>query len=74
MYKRQVNDYYNFENIKDLKLRARIRYRQKLQKISICKYYDFLFVEFEDFQSAITKGQILAIYDNSQLIASGVIC
>ena len=69
-----VNDYYNFENIKDLKLRARIRYRQKLQKISICKYHDFLFVEFEDFQSAITKGQFLAIYDNSQLIASGVIC
>ena len=68
-----VNDYYNFENIKDLKLRARIRYRQKLQKISICKYHDFLFVEFEDFQSAITKGQFLAIYDNSQLIASGVI-
>ena len=68
-----VNDYYNFENIKDLKLKARIRYRQKLQKISICKYHDFLFVEFEDFQSAITKGQFLAIYDNSQLIASGVI-
>ncbi|MBJ34693.1 MAG: tRNA 2-thiouridine(34) synthase MnmA [Flavobacteriaceae bacterium] len=69
-----VNNNYNFENIKDLKLRARIRYRQKLQKISISKYHDFLFVEFEDFQTAITKGQFLAIYDNSQLIASGVIC
>ena len=69
-----VNDDFNFENLGDLKLKARIRYRQKLQKISIHKYLDFLYVEFEDFQSAITKGQFLAIYDNSQLIASGVIC
>ena len=69
-----VNDDFNSENIGDLKLKGRIRYRQKLQKISIHKYLDFLYVEFEDFQSAITKGQFLAIYDNSQLIASGVIC
>ena len=69
-----VNDDYNFENIGDLNLKARIRYRQKLQKISLHKHLDYLYVEFEDFQSAVTKGQFLAIYDNSQLIASGVIC
>jgi len=69
-----VNDDYNFENIRDLNLKARIRYRQKLQKISLYKNLDYLYVEFEDFQSAVTKGQFLAIYDNSQLIASGVIC
>ena len=69
-----VNDDFNFENLGDLKLKARIRYRQKLQKISIHKHHDFLYVEFDDFQSAITQGQFLAIYDNSQLIASGVIC
>ena len=69
-----VNDDYNFENLGDLKLKARIRYRQKLQKISVYKHLDYLYVEFEDFQSAVTKGQFLAIYDNSQLIASGVIC
>jgi len=69
-----VNDDYNFENFADLKLKARIRYRQKLQKISVYKHLDYLYVEFEDFQSAVTKGQFLAIYDNSQLIASGVIC
>jgi len=69
-----VNDYYNFENLGDLKLKARIRYRQKLQKISVYKHLDYLYVEFEDFQSAVTKGQFLAIYHNSQLIASGVIC
>ena len=69
-----VNNDYNFENLADLKLKARIRYRQKLQKISVYKHLDYLYVEFEDFQSAVTKGQFLAIYDNSQLIASGVIC
>ena len=69
-----VNDDYNFENLGDLKLKARIRYRQKLQKISVYKHLDYLYVEFEEFQSAVTKGQFLAIYDNSQLIASGVIC
>ena len=69
-----VNDDYNFENLADLKLKARIRYRQKLQKISVYKHLVYLYVEFEDFQSAVTKGQFLAIYDNSQLIASGVIC
>ena len=69
-----VNDDFNFEILGDLKLKARIRYRQKLQKISIHKHLDFLYVEFDDFQSAITQGQFLAIYDNSQLIASGVIC
>ena len=69
-----LNDNYNFENLGDFKLKARIRYRQKLQKISLYKHLDYLYVEFEDFQSAVTKGQFLAIYDNSQLIASGVIC
>ena len=68
-----VNDDYNFENLVDLKLKARIRYRQKLQKISVLKHLDYLYVEFDDFQTAVTKGQFLAIYDNSQLIASGVI-
>jgi len=69
-----VNDDYNFENLRNVKLKARIRYRQKLQKISVYKHLDYLYVEFKDFQSAVTKGQFLAIYDNSQLIASGVIC
>ena len=69
-----VNDQYNYYNCNDLYLNARIRYRQKLQKISIHKYLDFLYVEFEELQSAITPGQFVAIYDNTQLIASGVIC
>ena len=69
-----VNDQYNYQNSYDLKLTARIRYRQNLQKISLHKHLEFLYVEFEEFQSAITPGQFVAIYDNTQLIASGVIC
>ncbi|MDG2476247.1 MAG: tRNA 2-thiouridine(34) synthase MnmA [Flavobacteriaceae bacterium] len=69
-----VNDQYNNDKSFNLNLTARIRYRQKLQKISIHKHLDFLFIEFEEFQSAITPGQFVAIYDNTQLIASGVIC
>ena len=38
------------------------------------EYLDFSYVEFEEFQSAITPGQFVAIHDNTQLIASGVIC
>ena len=69
-----VNDQYNYQNSHDLKLSAKIRYRQKLQKISLHKHSEFLYVEFEELQSAITPGQFVAIYDNTQLIASGVIC
>ena len=69
-----VNDQYNYQNSHDLKLTAKIGYRQKLQKISLHKHSEFLYVEFEELQSAITPGQFVAIYDNTQLIASGVIC
>ena len=33
----------------------------------------FLYVKFKEFQSAITPGQFVAIYQKNQLIASGVI-
>ncbi|MEK9755521.1 MAG: tRNA 2-thiouridine(34) synthase MnmA [Bacteroidota bacterium] len=68
-----VNNLYNILNISTLKLKARIRYRQKLQKIKLYQNSDYLYVEFKDFQSAITPGQFLAIYLKNQLIASGVI-
>ena len=37
------------------------------------KVNDFLYVEFKEFQSAVTPGQFIAIYQKNQLIASGVI-
>ena len=68
-----VNNLYNILNISTLNLKARIRYRQKLQKIKLYQNSDYLFVEFRDFQTAITPGQFLAIYLKNQLIVSGVI-
>jgi len=68
-----VNNLYNTLNLSTLNLKARIRYRQKLQKIKLHQSSDYLFVEFKDFQTAITPGQFLAIYLKNQLIVSGVI-
>jgi tRNA-specific 2-thiouridylase len=68
-----VNNTYNYLILKDLELKARIRYRQKLQDIKVEKFEDFLYVKFKEFQSAITPGQFVAIYQKNQLIASGVI-
>ena len=68
-----VNNTYNYQIIKDLTLKARIRHRQKLQEIKVEKVDDFLYVEFKEFQSAVTPGQFIAIYQKNQLIASGVI-
>ena len=68
-----VNNTYNYLILKDLELKARIRYRQKLQDINVEKFEDFLYVKFKEFQSAITPGQFVAIYQKNQLIASGVI-
>jgi len=68
-----VNNLYNTLNLSTLNLKARIRYRQKLQKIKLYQNSDYLFVEFKDFQTAITPGQFLAIYLKNQLIVSGVI-
>ncbi len=52
---------------------ARIRYRQSLQKATLYKVESGLYVEFEEFQSAITEGQFVAWYIENELIGSGVI-
>ena len=54
-------------------LKARIRYRQPLQNAILHKVESGLYVEFEEFQSAITEGQFVAWYLNDELIGSGVI-
>ena len=68
-----VNDLYNIDFIKTLKLKARIRYRQPLQDIIIHIYRKKLYVEFKKYQTAITSGQFLAFYHKNELIASSVI-
>lgn len=56
-----------------LEVKARIRYRQPLQKAKLYKVAGGLFVDFEEPQSAITEGQFVAWYIDEELIGSGVI-
>lgn len=58
---------------KSMKVEARIRYRQPLQKASLYKVENGLFVEFEEPQSAIQEGQFVAWYQGEELLGSGVI-
>ena len=52
---------------------ARIRYRQALQKATLFLNTDALYVLFDQPQSAITSGQFVAWYKDSELLGSGVI-
>ncbi|PWH82076.1 tRNA 2-thiouridine(34) synthase MnmA [Algibacter marinivivus] len=56
-----------------LEVLARIRYRQSLQKATLHKVDSGMYVEFEEFQSAMAEGQFVAWYINDELIGSGVI-
>jgi tRNA-specific 2-thiouridylase len=57
----------------NMKVEARIRYRQTLQKATLHKVENGLYVEFENKQSAIQEGQFVAWYINEELLGSGVI-
>ena len=65
----------------DLKLRdgetmdvmVRIRYRQPLQKATLHKFDNGMYISFEEPQSAITEGQFAAWHIGEELIGSGVI-
>ncbi|SHI83036.1 tRNA 2-thiouridine(34) synthase MnmA [Algibacter luteus] len=56
-----------------MQVKARIRYRQPLAKATLYKVDSGLYVEFEEFQTAITEGQFVAWYIENELIGSGVI-
>ncbi len=56
-----------------MQVEARIRYRQPLEKATIYKVKNGLFVEFENPQSAIQEGQFVAWYSDEELLGSGVI-
>ena len=58
---------------KKMEVMARIRYRQTLQKAALFFYTDALYVVFNQPQSAITSGQFVAWYKDSELLGSGVI-
>jgi tRNA-specific 2-thiouridylase len=52
---------------------VRIRYRQALQKGSLIRKEDGLYIRFEDAQRAVAPGQFAAWYKDAELIGSGVI-
>ncbi|MAZ26164.1 MAG: tRNA 2-thiouridine(34) synthase MnmA [Cytophagaceae bacterium] len=56
-----------------LEVMARIRYRQPLQKATLHKTEDGLYVSFDQPQSAITTGQFVAWYKGVECLGSGVI-
>ena len=56
-----------------MQVEARIRYRQALEKATLYKVDNGLFVEFENPQSAIQEGQFVAWYKDEELLGSGVI-
>ncbi|AWX45618.1 tRNA-specific 2-thiouridylase MnmA [Flagellimonas maritima] len=56
-----------------MEVKARIRYRQPLQKATLHKTDSGLYVDFQEKQSAITEGQFVAWYIDDELIGSGVI-
>lgn len=57
----------------NMKVMARIRYRQPLQQATLHRVEGGLYVDFEVKQSAITEGQFAAWYRDDELIGSGVI-
>src|SRR5690606_40405309 len=61
------------KNEETLKVMARIRYRQPLQKATLYQTEKGLFVRFEQPQSAITEGQFVSWHIGEELIGSGVI-
>ncbi len=56
-----------------MKVMARIRYRQVLEKATLYRVDSGMYVDFEDAQSAITEGQFAAWYVKDELVGSGVI-
>ncbi len=60
-------------NGEHLAVKARIRYRQPLQNAELYQTKEGLYVLFETPQSAITSGQFVAWYQETELLGSGVI-
>ena len=57
----------------EMEVKARIRYRQPLEKATLYRAEQGLYVSFENAQSAITEGQFVAWYQKDELLGSGVI-
>ena len=60
------------KNGETLDVLGRIRYRQELEKATLYKTEEGLYIEFQNKQSAITEGQFVAWYHEDELLGSGV--
>ena len=56
-----------------MQVMARIRYRQELQKATLHRFENGIYVAFEEPQSAITQGQFVSWHIGDELVGSGVI-
>ncbi|MES2487869.1 MAG: tRNA 2-thiouridine(34) synthase MnmA [Bacteroidota bacterium] len=61
------------KNGETMDVMVRIRYRQPLQKATLHKFDDGMYIAFDEPQSAITEGQFAAWHIGDELIGSGVI-
>ena len=52
---------------------VRIRYRQPLQKATLHKFDNGMYISFTEPQSAIAEGQFAAWHIGDELVGSGVI-
>ena len=68
-----VREDLRLNNGESMDVMARIRYRQPLEKATLYKFEEGLFVEFENPQSAMADGQFAAWYEGEELLGSGVI-
>lgn len=57
-----------------LRCRVRIRYRQPLQTATLYSHEGGCYILFDEVQRGIAAGQFAALYDDEELIGSGVIC
>jgi len=60
-------------NGEELKIKARIRYRQPLQDAVLHQTEQGMYVVFDAPQASITEGQFVAWYSKDELLGSGVI-
>ncbi|WGH27861.1 MAG: tRNA 2-thiouridine(34) synthase MnmA [Candidatus Bostrichicola ureolyticus] len=63
----------SIHNGEKLEVSCRIRYRQSLQKATLYKVDNGMYIEFKNNQIAITKGQFAVWYLGEEVIGSGII-
>ena len=68
-----IREDFELKDNASMEVKARIRYRQPLEKATLFKTVSGLYVIFDNPQSAITEGQFVAWYLDKELLGSGVI-